>query len=152
MNLRIPAAIALLTATACASTPDRAAPPSEHALTALLEAHDEAWNAHNPDAMTALYTPEASVVTPTGKRYEGTDALHECFAAPGPTKQTTSSTRLDAVQWLGPDVALIDATQTLSGPGVEVLGVGEAHLIGVVERRDGAWKFAAARPLPKLAR
>jgi uncharacterized protein (TIGR02246 family) len=115
-------------------------------MSALLEAHDASWNAHDPQRIAELFVQEGTLVTPVGTRVEGREALAELFASPGPTKQTTSVTRVDAVQFLGDDLALIDAHQTLSGPGVEQLGSNEARLTAVVRRVDGQWLFVAARP------
>ena len=116
------------------------------AAEALATAHDSAWNAHDPDQLVALFEAEATLVTPSGTRLQGADALRESFAAPGPTKQTTSTTVVDGVQSLGNDLVLIDATQTLSGPGVEVLGTDTARVVIVARASAGSWKIVSARP------
>ena len=141
-----PRLLPFLTVLACASA--CGADPSTAELAELMVAHDNAWNAHDPDAMVALVTEDATVIAPQGKRVQGHEALRELYASPGPTKQTTSRTRIDSVQWLTEDIALVDATQSLSGPGVAMMGVSEAHVVAVAKRVDGQWRFSAVRPFP----
>lgn len=112
----------------------------------ILAAHDAAWNAHDPERLTDVYTADGTLVTPGGTRAEGRDALLEVFSSPSPTKQTQSKTKLDAVQWIADDLVVIDATQTLTGPGAEQLGVHEAKLTAVAQFVDGEWKLVVARP------
>lgn len=141
---------AILTVAACAgaSSADLASPstPDRAGVQAAIDAHDTAWNAHDPSALAGLFAPQGTLVTPTGNRLEGHDALQASFAQPGPTTQTQSASQIDGVQWLADDLVLVDARQTLSGPGVEMLGVSEANLVAVLRRVDGDWKFVAARP------
>lgn len=146
---RIPL-LALLGLFACssASSADSIAPLARDTgpIVALVAAHDAAWNAHDAAALAALFAPEASLVTPRGTRAEGSTAIERIFAQPGPTHQTESRSKLEAVQWLDDDFAVVDVHQTLSGPGVEILGASEAKLVAVVGRFDGDWKLLAARP------
>lgn len=74
------------------------APPRDIDTDALAEAHDHAWNRHDAAAMAALFAPDATLVTPRGTRVEGREALAEVLGQPGPTKQTTSTTRFVGVQ------------------------------------------------------
>jgi uncharacterized protein (TIGR02246 family) len=115
-------------------------------FSALARAHDAAWNAHDPQMQASLFAEHGTLVTPIGTRVEGRDALLKSFSLPGPTKQTSSSMRIDAVQWLAHDLVVIDASQTLTGPGVEILGASEARLTAVVRRVGGEWLFEVARP------
>jgi len=134
----------------CASSPrsaDTALPePDREALPAAIAAFDAGWNEHDPDALAALLTDDAVTVTPRGTRVEGRAAHHDMYAAPGPTKQTQSTSTIDGVQWLADDLVLVDAQQTLDGPGTEALGANQARAV-IVLRWDGeAWKTVAARP------
>lgn len=143
------AAFAPFLGLACASAPRAdAAPASVQApdVASILEAHDAGWNAHDPEQLAGLFVADGTLVTPTGTRVEGHDALVELFASPGPTKQTTSVTRVESVQFLEDDLVILDAHQTLSGPGVERLGASEARLTAVLRLVDGEWRFVAARP------
>jgi uncharacterized protein (TIGR02246 family) len=134
---------AVLAACACEQS---AAPASDEAgLLELIDAHDEAWNAHDPTALAALFEDGGTLVTPRGDHIQGRDSLQQSFAQPGPTKQTRSSSRLDRIQWIADDLVLIDATQTLSGPGVARIGAAEAKLAAVARRVDATWRFVAVR-------
>jgi len=144
-----PALAALLTLTACGATPaattTQTAPPSRSELEGLLVEHDRAWNAHDPAALTALFVEDGSLITPAGKRVQGHAALRAMFASPGPTKQTSSSCVLDGVRFLTPELAFIDATQTLSSALPEMDGK-RARLVAVARNVGGAWRFVEARP------
>ena len=137
----------LLGLLACAHvTPDRASGAVDAELTTLVAQLDDAWNAHSPQAFAALFVDDATLVDPAGHRLEGKAALLADLATPGPTNQTTSTMELEAVQWLADDVVLLDAVQTLEGPGVEKLGASKGRLAAVAVRVDGAWRLLAARP------
>lgn len=139
----------LLSLIGCATAPPAATAAtearSESALQALIVEHDRAWNAHDPDAMTALFVEDGSLITPGGKQVEGHAALRALFASPGPTKQSTSSTELDGVRFLSPDLALLDATQTLSS-ALPAMDGAQARLVAVARGVGGTWRFVAARP------
>lgn len=137
------ALIASLTLFACADT---SSVRDNAPLEALLAAHQEAWNTHDVDRTMALFADDATLVTPMGTRAVGAAAIRDVMAAPSPTKQTTSVMELEAVQWLSDDLVVIDAKQTLAGPGVAVLGASEAKLVAVARRVDDSWKLVAARP------
>ncbi len=135
---------ALLTPTlaACGTTAE-AAPSID--LEALAASHDDAWNRHDPAMQAALFTADATVVTPSGDRVEGVEAIRELFSQAGPTNDTTSSTRFVGMQQLSAGLVLLDGVQTLEGPGAEIVG-SEARIVAVAERRDGRWQLVAARP------
>ena len=136
-------------ASACATAPCADNAPASIAapdVATVLEAHDAGWNAHDSDHLADLFVADGTLVTPTGTRVQGREALAELFASPGPTKQTTSVTKVEAVQFLADDMAIVDARQTLSGPGVEQLGSSEARLTAVLRLVDGQWRIVAARP------
>src|SRR5262245_4433781 len=101
------ALFSLVLALGCASGPRSAdtAPPAalEPAdLASLAAEHDAGWNAHDPDALAALFVDDAVAVIPSGRRVEGRAALRELFAEPGPTKSTTSRSQIDSVRALAP--------------------------------------------------
>jgi len=135
---------------ACASSPrsaDTALPePDRQAVHAAIAAFDAGWNKHDPDALAALLADDAVTVTPRGTRVEGRVAHHDMYASPGPTKQTQSTTTVEGVQWLADDLVLVDARQTLDGPGTEALGANQAHAVIVLRWDGGGWKIVAARP------
>jgi uncharacterized protein (TIGR02246 family) len=125
---------------------ERAPSASAAVLEELFAAHDQAWNRHDAQAMAALFSPDGTLVTPSGTRVEGHDALVSLFSQDGPTKSTSSVTRIDAVQWLSEDLVIVDATQHVSGPGTEDASGVDAQLVAVVRQVDDAWQIAAARP------
>lgn len=145
--------LAVSLALGCAGSPD-VAPPAVPAaivpadLDSLAVAHDAAWNAHDPDALAALFVDQAVVVTPVGRRVEGRAAVRELFAEPGPTKQTTSSSRVDSVRAIDGEHAFVTMTHTLSGPGVEQIPSPQARLVGLARRSDRSWQLVEAHVFP----
>ena len=144
---RIVVSISVVAALGCGapapSPATRRSAQTARELGRLPRQHALAWNAHRPDAFAALFTPDATLVTPSGTRAEGRSALLEVFARPSPTSESSSTTRIEAHQWLADDLLLIDAVQTVEGPGDER---GEARLVAVVRREGDGWRFVAARP------
>lgn len=121
--------------------------PIDPAVSRLISAHDAAWNKHDAKALASLFTGDATVVTPAGRRAVGDAAILAMFAEPGPTKKSTSSTRVVAVQKIADDLVLVDAVQSLQGMPE---GPAEATLIAVLRRgADGGWRFVSARPVAK---
>lgn len=157
-NPRILATALVLTLSACAndaqSTTDAPAGAAarQGEIEQLLADHQVAWNAHDADGLAAQFADDGTLVTPTGNRVAGRDAIRQVMASPGPTKQTQSRVELDGVQWLGEGLAVVDATQTLTGPGVDQLGTDRAKLVAVVRRDADGWQFVAARPFPVQGR
>jgi uncharacterized protein (TIGR02246 family) len=140
-------ALSLLAGTA-AATPDRA--QDEKTVRAFVAKLDAAWNAHSPEQFVALYDDDSVLVPPSGKRVVGKRALFALHAGKGPTKKTTSSHEVTAIQWLDDDLVMVDAVQTLKGPGVKKLPGNQATITAVL-RRDGAgWKMVSARVHPVL--
>lgn len=148
-TLAVAGFMSLVGCAATAVTPTAAttatAPRSPSELEALIAEHDRAWNAHDPDALAALFVADGSLITPAGEQVQGRPALRALFASPGPTKQTRSRCQLDGVRFLAHDLALIDVTQTLSSPSADMDGK-RARLVAVARQEGGQWRFVAARP------
>jgi uncharacterized protein (TIGR02246 family) len=128
----------------CASAPRPAAPAAPiqpAALDSLFAEFDSAWNAHDAARLAELFVVDGNCVTPRGRRAVGRAALTEMFAAPGPTKATTSSSHADSARPVGPDLAFVSGSQTLSGPGVEQLGSSRGGMVGLARQVDHKWRF-----------
>lgn len=122
------------------------APAERASVVALLEAHDDAWNRHDAEAQTRLFTEDGTLVTPAGTRAAGHEALRRVFSADGPTKKTSSKTTLDHVQRLDENLLLVDARQELTGPGTASLGANHARIVAILRRDGGRWRMLAVRP------
>lgn len=145
MNVRLVFVLPLLFASACGAAQPNGGASTE--IDALFVAHDAAWNHHDPEELAALFTSDATIVTPSGRRAEAQGEILALFSSGGPTRETTSRMELTSVQWLGDGLALVEGNQALSGPGTAAVGT-EARLIAVVRRVDGRFRFVAARPIP----
>jgi uncharacterized protein (TIGR02246 family) len=128
----------------CASAPrpaGPAAPIQPAAFDPLFAEFDSAWNAHDAARLAELFVVDGNCVTPGGRRAVGRAALTEMFAAPGPTKSTTSISHADSARPVGPDLAFVTGSQTLSGPGVEQIGSSRGGMVGLAREIDHKWRF-----------
>lgn len=122
-----------------------AAADSPEALPARFIA---AWNAHDPKAFEALYTPDATWVPVAEARTEGRDAIISEFAkihVGGWAARTTITEKGDhVVHMLRPDVATIFFHMDFIADGKPVPGL-QRELILVATADHGDWRIAAGQ-------
>ena len=115
---------------------------------ALPDRFIAAWNAHDPKAFEALYTPDAVWVPIAEERTEGREAIVSEFAKihVGGWAQKVTITKKDVpeVHRLRPDVATIFFHMNFLMNGQVVPGVQRA-LILVATESNGEWKFSAGQ-------
>ena len=89
------------------------------AIAGVLEARRMAWNAGDLEAYRQLLTEDADVVSATGRKSIGRDAVIALSALqkrqPSYRDATIIATEVHAIRLLGPDVALVDATYRMMG-------------------------------------
>jgi uncharacterized protein (TIGR02246 family) len=114
----------------------------------LLTQWDRAWNAHDPDALTALHHPDAETVNRFG-RYVVGEAQHRSqfrWLHTGPFRGTESpAQQVVSVRFVRPDVAVVHTmwgTPELDLDG-ERIGAEDMVVSYLVTREGGHWKFAA---------
>ena len=125
---------------------------TEAAIAAVLEARRTAWNVGDLEGYRKLLTAEADVVSATGRRSTGRDALIALTAEqkrqPSYRDATITATEVHAVRLVAPDVALVDATYRMTGVRIpddaEARSVDGAILF-VMVKQDGAWRIASIR-------
>ena len=106
----------------------------------------DAFNAHDLDALLALYEPGAVLVPSAGQRVTGQDGLRQALAGFLSSFETITLTTRGVVQ--REDTALLYSEFQLTGPGT---GGAPPQLAGrgteVARRHDyGGWLFAIDDP------
>ena len=128
---------------------------AEAAIAGVLEARRTAWNAGDLVSYRQLLTEDADVVSATGRKSAGRDALIALSAEqkqrPSYRDAVITATQIDVVRLVTPDVALVDATYRMTG--VRIPADSEARPVAgpimfVMVEQGGAWRIASIRALP----
>jgi len=126
-------------------------PADEQPLKERLDQFQAAWNKDDTAAMAAMWAEDGSLINPFGTAAQGREAVTKIFVQEhsGPFKATKYSTSDVKVQWVTPDVAIVDATANISG--IHATDGSSApdyphHVTWVFVKKDGKWMAAAARP------
>ncbi|MDO8398210.1 MAG: SgcJ/EcaC family oxidoreductase [Bradyrhizobium sp.] len=128
---------------------------TEAAIADVLQARRAAWNEGDLEAYRQLLTEDADVVSATGRKSAGRDALIALSAEqkqlPSYRDATITATEIHAIRLVKPDVALVDATYRMTGVRIpadaEAKPVAGSILFVMVEQA-GAWRIASIRALP----
>jgi len=128
---------------------------AEAAIAGVLEARRLAWNAGDLDGYRKLLTEDADVVSATGRKSAGRDALIALSAEqkqqPSYRDATITATQIHAIRLVTPDVALVDATYRMTGvriPADSEARPVEGLILFVMVEQAGAWRIASIRALP----
>ena len=121
----------------------------EAAVRAVEQAYDASWNAGDVEALVALLSPDAMIVTPYGDvargRAEIQRLLQQFLAGPGRGSRHTSL--VWGVEFVTDDVAVVDAEariEGMSGPDASQSSI--VHkFTDILARKDGVWKIAHVR-------
>lgn len=128
------------------ATPALAAPPSraadEAAIRALVRSYVDARELRSPEAVGALFTPDADQHTTAGEWRRGRAEI-----VPGTMRSSAATTgvrniTVQTLRFLTADVAIADGPYTITGPGPEVRRMWATL---VVTRQAEGWKIAAIR-------
>jgi uncharacterized protein (TIGR02246 family) len=89
----------------------------EDAVRAVEAAYDEAWNAADVAAMMRLFTADASVVDPTGRRSDGRTGIEGLLAEflRGQGQGSRHSSKILDVRFASRDVAVVDGEASIEG-------------------------------------
>lgn len=131
-------------------------------IRARVRAYEDAFNTHDPAAISAFYTGDADIVVRNSPVARGRQAILDWwrayFSEPRPDPVTRGnwyeSMRailiIDEIRMVAPDVALVTITATAAArrTDAEPLPVRDARATWVVVRDAGEWLIAALRVLP----
>jgi uncharacterized protein (TIGR02246 family) len=128
---------------------------ADAAIADVLEARRAAWNAGDLEAYRGLLTEEADVVSATGRKSTGRDAVIALSAEqkqqPSYRDATITATEIDAIRLVTPDVALVDATYRMTGVRIPANSGARpvaGSILFVMVQQDGAWRIASIRAMP----
>jgi uncharacterized protein (TIGR02246 family) len=91
--------------------------PDEAAIRALEAAYDGAWNAADIDALTASFTPDATILDPFGGVSSGREEIGRLLGAllAGSGRGSTHAGTILGVRFVTGDVALADGEAVIEG-------------------------------------
>jgi uncharacterized protein (TIGR02246 family) len=120
----------------------------EAGLREAIRSFVAAFNAGDAKSVAGLYTPEAHAVDVDGHSFEGREAIEgeydELFRShPGATIELS----IDAVRFLGPDLAVEDGTNRVTPGSKDGSPWINRHSV-IYVRRDGRWLIAGEREYP----
>lgn len=123
----------------------------EAAINALNEKFAAAWNKADGAAMAMTYAEDGCLIDPFGNEARGRPAVDSLLTATVTMslKGSTTSFAIEHIRFLAPDVAFVDATQTISGvvsPEGEPLPEMQFHLVLSMIEKGGKWWYVDARP------
>ena len=120
-------------------------------IRAFVRAYEDAFDRHDPDALSAFYRDDADIIIRNSPVVHGTQAIQQWwenyFGQPRPYRVQLV---LEEIRIVGDDVALLNlvATGAAVETTAEVVPVRSARATWVVVREDGQWLIAALRVLP----
>ena len=124
----------------------RCALENEDEVRALEDSYDEAWNRGDVDALLACMTDDALIVDPLGRVARGRDEIRHLLAPLiGPTGgDSTHRSEIVRVEFVTPDIALVDAEAVISdfGPGPEPV---RHSFTDVLVRTSDGWRINHVR-------
>ncbi|MDO9059746.1 MAG: SgcJ/EcaC family oxidoreductase [Bradyrhizobium sp.] len=128
---------------------------AEAAVAWVLEARRAAWNEGDLESYRRLLTSDADLVSATGKKSAGRDALVALSAEqkrqPSYRDAIITATQIDAIRLVTPDVALVDATYRMTGVRIPADSGARAvagAILFVMVQQNGTWRIASIRALP----
>lgn len=137
-------------------------PHVDPAIAALIESHERAWNAHDPDQLIALFDEPMDFVNVLGMHHRSRESMRAEYAHIHATfmKNTVIRMRPNDARLLSSDVAIAHAHWEMTGVGKvqgwNVPDVRHGIMTYVLVRRNDGWKISAAQntdvvevPLPK---
>ena len=142
MNTRNLFPLTLLIRPACASLGVVEGQADSSAIRALLQAYEAAINRRDVEAAVATYSPDADVWVVGYDRIAGRDAIRQneerAVGAPGFQNWSTS---VDAIRFIGADVALVESSGAVTIAGNRIA----ERITWVVNRTAAGWRIAAVR-------
>jgi uncharacterized protein (TIGR02246 family) len=131
---------------ACTTMPLNQA-SEEQAIRAVTNDYVAAFNAHDPDRLTAIHTPDAVVMVSNSPLASGSSAIRgnfvEFFKTPG-VSLTVTPTKVDVVS---PTVATDVGTYVLSFDTPQGKVTDRGNYITIWHKVNGQWRMAADAPV-----
>lgn len=130
---------------ATGKTEARTAPPlqDEKIIRGLVAEFTRAFNAGDASVVASLFTPDARIVTLSGRAIEGREAIAKAFAASFEENQgQTIEVKTESLRFLGPDAAIEEGIAIISAPRTDGAPPPQPELTrysAAYVKRDGRW-------------
>jgi len=123
----------------------------EQPIKDCLNDFQSAWNKNDTTAMAMVFVEDGTLINPVGISAKGREAMSKVFAQEHATmfKASKYDTREAKIQWVTPDVAIVDVTANISGvQGPDGAAAPDYlhHVTWVFVKKDGKWMATAVRP------
>jgi uncharacterized protein (TIGR02246 family) len=122
------------------STPSHA---DETSIRDLVRKYVDARNTRDAEKTRALFTADADQLVSTGEWRKGIDGVVQGAMASSRKETGKSSIQVEAVRFLGPDIAIVDGRYETSSAGTGTSRKMWTTLI--VKRTDLGWRVTAIR-------
>jgi len=136
---RLPASLALIMLT-CVITSAQPSATDDAAIRDVVRRYMAARETGNPDAVAALFTPDADQLVSSGEWRRGRDVLVKGALASSARTTGTRTVVVETIRMIGPDVAIADGRYEISG--VETRRMWSTF---VLARQQGEWRISAIR-------
>ncbi|MGD8279260.1 MAG: SgcJ/EcaC family oxidoreductase [Gemmatimonadota bacterium] len=120
-------------------------------IRAVVDAYRDAFNAHDPAAVTGFYQDDADIIVRNGPLVHGREAIRDWwrtyFSQPRPYRAVYI---IDGIRMITPDVARLNFTVTGAFPASEgeQVPVRYTRATWVIVRDAGQWRISAVWVLP----
>lgn len=152
MNRIIAAALLVMLTTSALAAEDKVAEKADDGIKQTAESFFNAWNEHDAKKMAALWTDDATLINPMGRKAHGKAEIEQLLTDEQTTVFRNSTAKLVDLQVtrrLGPNLVFCDGEVMVDGiqaPDGSPLPSMRVHLVQLMERKGGRWLVAEARP------
>ena len=139
----------MLVLLACAPAAAQASTTDEAAIREVVRRYVDAREARDPEAVAALFTPDADQLVSSGEWRRGRDVLVKGTMASSARTTGTRTIVVETIRMVGPDVAIADARYEISGAETRRM-----WSTFVMARQQGQWRISGIRnmlPAPPAA-
>lgn len=126
------------------SKKDRAA---EKGIEKAFQGLAEVWNTGDIKAVDSFFTSDATIINPMGQSGQGREGVLKVITGDltGPLKGTQQSFSDFGFVFVLSNLALVDATVTLTGADGAATGPATFHFYGMLVKRAKVWQIRSAR-------
>jgi uncharacterized protein (TIGR02246 family) len=119
----------------------------ETAIRASVEKFTEAYNAHEAEAIAALFVPQAQIVDDDGNTIQGRDNIQALFAEVfAEQPETGIEVQIESIRFIGTQLALETGSTVTVPPEGQTPESGRYSVLHMLV--EGKWQMALVRDLP----
>jgi uncharacterized protein (TIGR02246 family) len=118
-------------------------------IRALVAAYEEAFNNHDPSAVSSFFRNDADIIVRNSPLIQGIQAIQEWWRAYfSKPRNYRAIFIIDEIRTISNDIAQVNFTVTGIFPGVENKPLRQTSAMWVLVHNSGEWRIAALRVLP----